>query len=270
MIYCVWYPSGGFGHFINGILTLHGKDFKRPSQNLTFSSTGDSHNLDLIAPRYSKNTDNYHYNFNSNYNYSVLIDLGIDSTRRDFMQSFPGATVIKMCYTDVSWPVVAKTMIHKAMRSSIESELVVDPTLWSSTESWTQREKYFLFLRDHHFRRAWQTESNINCILIDSLINYSKLKSALEQSGPELTEFSEVWNQWYISNEQYFLPIIKAKQVINNINSQENIDLTDITDIWTQAVIYYFIWLEFGQEVPHNDFENFFTDVDEIRTWLHQ
>jgi len=43
MIYCVWYPSGGFGHFINGILTLHGKGFKRPTNKIEFSTTGDSH-----------------------------------------------------------------------------------------------------------------------------------------------------------------------------------------------------------------------------------
>jgi hypothetical protein len=41
-------------------------------------------------------------------------------------------------------------------------------------------------------------------------------------------------------------------------------DLTHITDIWTQAVVYYYIWLEFGIEVPHNDFANFFTNTDQI------
>ena len=32
MIYCVQYPSGGFGHFINAILTLHGVEFVRPKK----------------------------------------------------------------------------------------------------------------------------------------------------------------------------------------------------------------------------------------------
>jgi len=270
MIYCVWYPSGGFGHFINGILTLHGKDFKRPANKIQFSTTGDSHNLELTAPKYTAETTNYHYEFDSNYNYSVLVDLGINSDSRDFIQSFPNATIIKLCYTDLSWPVVAKTMIDKAMRSSIESEIKVDPDLWVSAEPWAQREKYFLFLRDHHLRQAWRAESSVNWITVESMLNYATLKNAIALAGVELDEFKGLWNEWYTNNEQYFASVSKAQQIINKIKKLEDSDLTSITDIWTQAVIYYFIWLEFGKEVPHNDFENFFTNTDQITKWLHQ
>lgn len=267
MIYCVWYPSGGFGRFINGLLTLHGDGFKRPQNKIKFSATGDSHNLDLVAPKY---TENYDYEFDSNYNYSVLVDLGINSISRNFIQEFSGAQVIKLCYTDKTWPVVAKTMIIKAMKSEVESEITLDPTAWSSNEVWAQREKYFLFLRDHHLRTAWKPEPGINCILVESLINYHELKDLVELAGPKLTEFKDLWSQWYVSNKKYFVPIAKAQHVIDMIKSSEDINLTSITDVWDQAVIYYFIWLEFGKEVPHNDFENFFKDVEQIRTWIHQ
>jgi hypothetical protein len=271
MIYCVWYPSGGFGHFINGILTLHGKEFKRPNNKIEFSATGNSHNLELVAPKYTKYTENYNFEFDSNYNYSVLIDLGINSNSCEFMLSFPNSTIIKMCYTDVSWPIVAKTMIDKAMKSTVESEITVDAVLWEATKDWTQREKYFLFLRDHHLRNAWQPKSDINNnIIIDSLMNYNELKNIIEAIGPELDDFDDLWNKWYLSNKKYFAPVTKAKQIIETIKISKNLDLTSITDIWTQAVIYYFIWLEFGKEVPHNEFEHFFNDVDQIRTWLDQ
>ena len=269
MIYCVWYPSGGFGHFINSILSLHGKGFKRPAGKLKFSKTGDSHSLELIAPKYTGTVD-YQYKFDSSYNYSVLVDLGINSDSRNFMQLFPNATIIKMCYTDVSWPVVARTMIDKAMQSSIEAELAVDPVLWNSVESWAQREKYFLFLRDHKLRRAWHPELGVYCIFVETLFDYTRLKTVIEQYGPELDEFKSLWNEWYTHNEKYFVPMVCAEQVLDKIDCQENIDLTGITDVWTQAVIYYFIWLKFGQEVPHNDFKNFFKDTDQIRKWLHQ
>jgi hypothetical protein len=266
MIYCVWYPSGGFGHFINGILTLHGKEFKRPISNkIKFSQTGDSHNLDLVAPKYTSNTIDYHYNFEPQYNYSVLVDLGIDSNSRDFMQWFPESKIIKMCYTDTSWPVVAKTMIDKAMKSTVEVELAVE-----LTDLWAQREKYFLFLRDHSFRWAWRSEPDVACVFVDSLPDYTRLKIMIESAGPELSEFKDLWSQWYTHNKKYFTPVDLAKQVINKIDCQENIDLTNVTDLWTQAVIYYFIWLKFDKEVPHNDFENFFKDTNQIRTWLHQ
>jgi hypothetical protein len=175
-----------------------------------------------------------------------------------------------MCYTDNSWPVVAKTMITKAMRSSIESELVVDSDAWDSNDPWAQREKYFLFLRDHPLRNAWQPQDEINCILVDSLIDYYELKTCIECAGPILSEFNILWDEWYLNNEKYFAPITQAQEIIKKIKNYEDLDLTNVTDIWTQAVIYYFIWLEFGKEVPHNDFENFFADVDQLRTWIHQ
>jgi hypothetical protein len=267
MIYCVWYPSGGFGHFINGILTLHGKGFKRPINSIKFSETGDSHSLSLVAPKY---TPGYSYKFDSNYNYSVLIDQGINSTDRSFISEFPAAEFIKVCYTDASWPVVARTMIDKAMRSTIERELAPDPDLWTCIDHWAQREKYFLFLRDHGLRTAWQPEPNFNCIFINDLCNYKQLKYTFEQMGIELIEFESLWNEWYNHNKKYFTPIVAAEQVLDKIKHRESFDLSHITDLWTQAVIYYFIWTEFDKEVPHNDFENFFTNTDQIYKWLTQ
>jgi hypothetical protein len=161
-------------------------------------------------------------------------------------------------------------MIDKAMRSSIESELAVDPGLWTSTEPWAQREKYFLFLRDHALRTAWQSEVEVDCIVVDSLLNYSKLKHTIERTGIELLEFKNLWNDWYTHNERYFVPIVIAEQILDKIKHREAFDLTYITDVWTQAVIYYYIWTEFGKEVPHNDFENFFSNVDQITQWLNQ
>jgi hypothetical protein len=267
MIYCVWYPSGGFGHFINGVLTLHGKNFKRPTNDITFSENGNSHSLNLVAPKY---TPGYKYKFDSDCNYSLLIDQGINSTSRDFMLEFPNARVIKVCYTDSSWPIVAKTMIDKAMQSSIEQEVAVDPEGWASTEPWARREKYFLFLRDHPLRTAWQPESGIDCILVNDLLDYPGLKHAIKRTGIELSEFKDLWNNWYINNERYVAPIAIAEQVLSKIKHKETFDLSHITDVWTQAVIYYYIWTEFGKEVPHNDFENFFSNVNQITQWLNQ
>ena len=267
MIYCIWYPSGGFGHFINGILTLYGNRFKRPPNTLEFSNNGNSHSLKLVVPKY---TPGYNYNFDTEYNYSVLIDLGINSTSRDFMSEFPEARFIKVCYNDSSWPVVARTMIDKAMESSIELEAAIDSGLWATTEPWAQREKYFLFLRDHELRSAWRPESVTDCIFVNDLLDYNRLKCTIERTGIELLEFKHLWNEWYAHNEKYFVPVVIAEQVLDKIKNQQSFDLTHITDIWTQAVIYYFIWIEFGKEVPHNDFENFFSNVDQITQWLNQ
>ena len=266
MIYCIWYPSGGFGHFINSVLTLHGKKFKRPTNNIKFGKNGNSHSLHLVAPKYQ--TTGYNYKFDPDYHYSVLVDLGITSTSRDFMAEFSDAKFIKVCYTDVSWPVVARTMIDKAMESSIEEQLPTD--IWETGEPWAQREKYFLFLRDHSLRTAWHPESGLDCILVESLMNYDVMKHTIEQTSIELSEFSQLWNKWNFYNKKYFLPVIMANLVVDKIKKQESFDLTPIKDVWTQAVIYYFIWNEFGKEVPHNNFKNFVHNVDQITQWLNQ
>jgi len=92
MIYCVWYPAGGFGHFINAIISLYGKNFaKSHSADLNFSPTGDSHQYALAAPKYLHDPDNYQFEFDQNKNYIVLIDNGINNHSDRFRSFFPEA-----------------------------------------------------------------------------------------------------------------------------------------------------------------------------------
>lgn len=268
MIYCVWYPSGGFGHFINAVLSLHGDNFARPyQQQIEFGSTGHSHNLGLAAPKYSKDTDTYQFKFKPDVNYSVLIDNGIDSNSSKFRSVFPDAQVYRLCYNDTSWPIVAKTLIVKAMKSAIEQELLLGSD-WAMAEPWAQREKYFLFLRDHEFRHAWRPEAGCYNLLVDNFVNYEFLRAQLVGSGVQLSDFQQLHRQWLDANREYFNPVLEAHVIVDSIKNNSNYSLAHITDLWAQAVVYYFIWLTFGQEVPHNDYSNFFQDTDQIRAWL--
>lgn len=262
MIYCVWYPSGGFGHFINAVLSLYGENFARPTGTLTFSQTGDSHSIGLTVPAYR--FDQWAgATFNPDVNYSVLIDNGIGNPSEQFRTVFPSAHVIQVCYTDYSWPVVARTMIEKAMVSSISEQL----SSWHSAD-WAIREKYFLFLRDHALRSAWRPNTNDFTVYVDNLFDYNEFQNTLESCGVQLKEFEETWNAWRLANVRYIEPVQIAQGVIDSVIQQVYQDLTTITDIWTQAVVYYFIWLAFGVEVPHNDYAEFFKDTIEIQTWL--
>jgi hypothetical protein len=70
MIYCVWFPAGGFGHFINAVLTLHGKNFARPDvDHYEFDKLGTSHSLPRVAPTYFYNPETYDYQFDNNKSY---------------------------------------------------------------------------------------------------------------------------------------------------------------------------------------------------------
>lgn len=267
MIYCLWYPSGGFGHFVNAVLTLHGKNFVRPVGSLEFSPTGDSHSLDLVVPKYQHECWPGGIEFLDNKNYSVLIDNGINNKSTVFKSKFPNSTIVKICYSNDSWPVVARTMIEKAMASSIEKELLVNE--WSTDDLWARREKYFLYLRDHELRYAWHpaNESGLdnNKIYVSDLYeDYDRCYAALNAIAV-VEDFRDLWKKWRLANTKYIDPVITAHNVLTWVINKQSKDLSNITDIWTQAVIYYYIWLRFQIEVPHNDFANFFRNTDQVR-----
>jgi hypothetical protein len=260
MIYCVWYPSGGFGHFINAVLTLHGKNFARPKKSLEFSANGNSHQLDLVVPKYLHGEWPGYAKFIDSKNYCLLVDNGINNESDNFKSAIPDSNVIKICYSDYSWPVVAKTMITKAMNSSIEDQLPVDH--WSSDAPWVRREKYFLFLRDHTLRNHWRPKDR-NALYIDDLFEYSQFFYKIN-SLVEVSPFESLWQQWREANNEYIDPVEIAKDIVDMVVAKKVHQLTYIKDIWTQSVVYYYIWITFGIEVPHNDFDNFFTDTQQI------
>jgi hypothetical protein len=269
MIYCVWYPSGGFGHFVNAVLTLHGKNFARPrATQLNFSNNGNSHDLDLVVPKYLHDPDHYSFDFDPALNYSVLIDNGINNEGTRYRQSFPSAVTVKICYSDWTWPVVARTMIEKAMNLEFDQVMVVDNALWPEQEPWAQREKYFLYLRDHHLRCNWRPATDCQNMDIKCLLNYQSMHQALTDAGIVVDSFENLWQQWRLHNNQYIDPIEIAHSVVGAVQQRKDFDLQQIKDIWTQSVIYYYIWLLYGFEVPHNDHANWFTNTKEIVTML--
>jgi hypothetical protein len=263
MIYCIWYPPGGFGHFINAVLSLHGQQFARPNElTLKFSSAGDSHALPLSAPKYFKDPDTYVFDFDQKLNYSVLIDNGAFNEGKKFLEIFPDSTVIKICYDDIFWPLVSRTMIDKAMESTIENEL--SPVQWGNHSNWAIREKYFLFFRDHGLRHAWKLDNNTKNLFVNDLLDYDVLNNRFNTFGIQCSNFEPLWTEWYKNNYKYFSPLLTCQQIIKNIKNNVYMNLSSITDIWTQAILYYYIWLEFNFEVPHNDYSNWFTTTNDI------
>lgn len=257
----MWYPSGGFGHYINAILSLYGRNFARPQKSPEFSKNGNSHSLDLVMPAYVHEPNTYDFNFDLDLalKYSVIIDNGINNEDTKFRQFFPDAKIIKLCYSDFSWPVVAHTMIVKAMNRTINLELPIDSQSWNCDESWVRREKYFLFLRDHKLRHSWKPDLISTSVMIEELLDYEMLRKRI---GIDLDDFESFWKQWYQFNKQYFQPVLTAKKIL-----QGDFESTD--DVWTQAVVYYQIWCKYGVEVPHNDYSNWFESYDNIVKMLN-
>lgn len=266
MIYCIWYPSGGFGHFVNAIISSYGKNFaKADNVDLKFSPNGDSHQYALAAPKYKNfyNPDDYQFDFDSNKNYTVLVDNGIQNQTDNFKNAFPQANIIKICYSDHSWPIVARTMIEKAMAVNFDSEVILNEGCWPVEDQWAYREKYFLFLRDHTLRHAWKPDDTTINLQVDQLLEYPQFYHKI-QTLFEIDPFEDDWTAWRVANKQYIDPVSIANDVIKSIVNQQSLPLDTITDVWTQSVIYYYIWLQYNFEVPHNDYSEWFTNTSEI------
>jgi hypothetical protein len=253
MIYCVWYPAGGFGHYVNAVLSNYGQGFAKSKNLPTFADNGNSHLVDLVAPKYYHDPASYQFKFDPNLNYSVLIDNGIDNKGITFKKFFPKAKIIKVCYSDFTWPVVANTMIVKGMHKSLDSVLLDD-----EKEPWAQREKYFLFLRDHSLRSAWKPDVVAQTLMIDDLMDYDTMRQSI---GVELENFESFYHAWWHANKQYFLPVLVAQKILQG-------QFEPVDDIWTQAIVYYQIWCKYGIEVPHNNYSNWFESYEHIVTML--
>ena len=122
-------------------------------------------------------------------------------------------------------------MIVKAQRKNLTSELPI--VEWDSTEMWAQREKYFLFLRDHPLRYAWKPHNLYNALFVNDLLDYNKFCSSLSQLDVVLEDFKSIHNQWRVSNCSYIDPVVAADDFVNNLCDDP------ITDLWTQSIVYY-------------------------------
>lgn len=266
-IICIWYPAGGFGHFVGAVLQLHGARFAGSQHSLEFSNNGDSHAFPLVVPKYHHNPNTYCVPaLDKSQRYSVLIDNGVNDESTTYRQFFPESQTIKLCYTDRSWPIVSRTMIEKAMQRNFHDEVSVDETCWNQDQDWTRREKYFLFLRDHPLRQQWRPDEACFNLLIDDLLCYSSMLARLSEFGvQDSPEFHNNWHQWSNANSIYLDPVITAAWIIEHV--RDDLDLSQI-DLWTQAVVNYYIWLEFGVEVPANDYSNWFTNTKQIARML--
>lgn len=268
MIYCVWYPSGGFGSYLSAVLDRYGKNFVKPdNKHIILSADGNSHLNTKIVPIYRNSLSSYEFEFDhSKGNYSVLIDNGINDEGTEFLNVFPNSQIIKVCYNDQSWPVVAHTMIVKAQKKTLESELSVDQSHWSSHEDWTVREKYFLFLTEHYLRSRWNSDQRFSSLDVNQVWNYHDLVEFFESIGIAVDSFEHDHLQWQQANQKYFEPVHLANTIIEHVKQKQNIDLSHINDIWCQAVINYFVYVEFGIVVPANTYANWFNTTEQL--WI--
>ena len=87
------------------------------------------------------------------------------------------------------------------MSTNFDQEVAIDCNKWNTTAIWAQREKYFLFLRDHPLRLAWRHDVDCDNIDIDDMLNYEKFYKKIIAIGIDIDAFQPLWTQWYQSNK---------------------------------------------------------------------
>lgn len=278
----IQYPSGGFGHTIHVVLSMFGKNFVGAPVNYEFGISGDSHGFPNFLPKLF-DTSNYNVesfneslsNIQDNKNVTVLIDSGISDDSIDFKKLILSDYSIRICYDDWSWPLLAKLFYTRCMSSvnstkhSISDFISPDNIHWAANKSqpWAVREKYFLYLRDHHFRQQWRPVDGCVTLPVEKILNYKSLYHVLNQWF-EVNEFEDFHKQWHRVNKEHFDFYFDCLHIIDCVESKKSLDLTAIDDLFSQSVVYYYIWLKYNVEVPHNDYSNWFTNSDEIVTML--
>jgi len=152
------------------------------------------------------------------------------------------------------------------MGSSLDEHFLKN--LYWTDQDWGKRQKFLYFLKHHPTQGLWNPEDDCVNIDIEEIIDYDIFKSRLESAGIKLTDFSATHREWYRANKIYIDPVLQAQEIMEYIKRDENFLLSHITDLWTQAVVYYYIWLTYKIEVEHNKMPDFFTDTNQIRRWL--
>jgi hypothetical protein len=251
------------------MLDRFGHGFQRPNDlGVGFSVNGNSHDMQKTVPPYRRGTMP-DYTFDPALNYSVLIDNGIDYEHTEFLTKFNNCHVLKTCYNSKSWPVIAYTLIAKAMESDLQKELPVDQEHWPTDEDWAVREKYFLYLTEHEYKDLWRADDQFSSIDIASLWDYQVLVDQLTSANIKLEDFAEHHQDWQALNDKYFRPIHQAQTIIDLVKQKTHQDISHITDLWNQAVVNYYIWLEYNIVVPANTYANWFSNTKEIEDLIN-
>ena len=277
-VVAIQYPSGGFGHTIHVILTMFGRNFAGVPTDYAFGIGGNSHHFPELLPKMNNVADYktvlFHQaleKIDDNKNVTVLIDCGITDDTLNFKKHISYDFVIRICYDDWAWPLLAKLFYTRCM-AAVDSKkytlidfISPDEMHWATsvTENWAVREKYFLYLKDHHFRYCWRPADGCVTLPIEKILNYKSLHSALNHWF-DVGEFEDFHKKWNNANNEHFSFYFDCLDIMDCVESRKSRDLTGINDFFSQAVVYYYIWIKYNFEVPHNDYSNWFTNTTDI------
>lgn len=276
----IQYPSGGFGHFIYGLITTCTSGvFCRADIDLQISKSGDSHALQLSVDKWIGLSPNFEFVISdwakdSPKTHVLLVDSSISNNEfTTVRQRFPSNPIIRMCIDYRAMPIVHQTCEHKAGGATDLD--VYSAVTWESREMVSLRYHYADQHPSEFYLRNFKPVVDHNTINIPIswvAYNFELLLDTLEKfidTKFDRKKTSKIHEEFVNANKKYFMGPIWAERIIESLYTGSNISLTDCTSFYDQGYVNYRIEREFNlKEIPPYTFRDWFKDTDEIRKML--
>ena len=257
----IHYPSGGFGNYINVLISMCFDAIDTPEKDFKFSVDGNSHD-------FPKSTwCHYEDNIRLFRDDILLVDSGIE---RDYIEpiieKFPNSPIIRMCIDEKSKSIVTQTCRYKAERS----QFVIDGEWWEQREQYTLMYHYGKENNDYYINNFKPLDGCTNINISDLFVNFDKV---LEQLSTVVGSYDkdkayEIHNGFLESNNRYY----KAEELVNIVqDALETKNHVELDDYSLHDQGYLLFWLERKyniKEIPPYDYREWFKNTKEIETCL--
>lgn len=292
-IILISYPPGGFGHFIYYVLSeFADRTVKIDNSQFEFSVTGNAHKALEYTNSFWGDPDEYKLEITRNVDVSgkkilVRCDPGLDIhpdlvyTKTD--KIFPNATVIRTIVNDHTAFLIYELALKKMLDRDIfhSSDESINLNWLDCSEDHARREYYTLAYRNlksnNRFFNLYQwrflDKSNlINFSLEDLITNpYQSICSLISQLDMNIVRDSDLKNLCFDWSEKHRIhtngysswPLIE-----NALDTNLNLDLSNITDLKTQGYINYRIEEKFNIVIPPWDYRQWFQSTNEIKKMI--
>lgn len=277
-IVLISYPSGGFGNFIYYVLSeFADQTYKIDNSNFEFSHDGNSHSTRKYVPVWYKDPENYKLpdEFTTDKTVLILCDNGIKNDSYSKIRTvFKNCKILRFCISESVKPIIYKTCIIKAKRSTLIDENAESLVQWEdSNEDYAIRENYTLLY--HNWPFNWQEDNSQNIInvdlkdlIFDTFETLIKIIHSINAQPIETEKLKQVCERWADANSDFFQISLIKDQLDIALDNNITYNLTDITDLHDQGYINYFLEKKYKITIPVYNYKHWFQTSDDIKEMI--
>ena len=270
------YPSGGFGNFLYHCLTEFASNtYKSDNEDFKFDLLGRSHDTKKYLPIYFHDPNNYKLLLpDTELECLILCDNGINNDSYAKINTvFHGATIIRTVIDNSVRPIIYKTCVVKAQNSDTikETKKQVSTNWIDSANDYAKRENFTLLYHNWPFK--WQNDPqcinvSLEEFIVDPAHTIRTLIGLLKGETVNPDRLMELCDQWKSINEQYFKIYCDWRKISAALDSDFDIDLSNIIDLHDQGYINYCIECKYDVIIPVYDYREWFTSTIQIKEMI--